>query len=219
MTILAFEFSTAQRSVAARTGGAGRGRRPRIFEAIETGGRATNAFGMIESVLAGAGIEREEVGVIAVGLGPGSYTGVRAAISIAQGWQLARGVRLIGVGSMEAAAAQAQAEGLFGRVSVVVDSQRDEFYLAAFEISETGWREIEPLKIVTRMELAARAAAGERLAGPEMAERGGTMLFPRAARLAELAGRREDFAAGEGLTPIYLRETAFVKAAAADRFT
>ena len=65
---------------------------------------------MIEKVLAAAKIEREEIEVLAVGLGPGSYTGIRVAISIAQGWQLARGVKLLGIGSAECLAAQAQAE-------------------------------------------------------------------------------------------------------------
>jgi tRNA threonylcarbamoyladenosine biosynthesis protein TsaB len=52
---------------------------------------------MIEKVLAGAKVEREQIEVMAVGLGPGSYTGVRVAISLAQGWQLARGVKLLGM--------------------------------------------------------------------------------------------------------------------------
>ena len=82
-----------------------------------------------------AGLEREQIEVIAVGLGPGSYTGIRVAISIAQGWQLARGVKLLGVSSAECLAAQAQAEKIFGRVNVVIDAQRNEFYLAAYEIS------------------------------------------------------------------------------------
>ena len=74
-------------------------------EVVETGGHGANAFGMIEQVLAEAKIEREQVDVLAVGLGPGSYTGIRAAISMAQGWQLARGVKLLGVGSVECLAA------------------------------------------------------------------------------------------------------------------
>jgi len=65
--------------------------------------------------------------VIAVGLGPGSYTGVRAAIALAQGWQLAREIKLLGVSSVEAIAVQAQAEKIFGRVNVVMDAQRNEF--------------------------------------------------------------------------------------------
>ena len=70
------------------------------------------------------------------------------AISIAQGWQLARGVKLLGIGSVECLAAQAQAEKIFGRVNVVIDAQRGEFYLANYEISADGVKEIEPLKIV-----------------------------------------------------------------------
>ncbi|MGH7953932.1 MAG: hypothetical protein ACREFE_18695, partial [Limisphaerales bacterium] len=65
MTILALEFSSPQRSVAvARDNSVAN-------EIVETGGRDTNAFGMIERVLAEAKIEREEIGVIAIGLGPG----------------------------------------------------------------------------------------------------------------------------------------------------
>jgi hypothetical protein len=39
----------------------------------------------------------------------------------------------------------------------------------------------------------------------------GRTIFPRAAMLARLAAGRNDFAAGEKLEPVYLRETNFVK--------
>src|SRR5277367_6411013 len=108
MTILALEFSSSQRSVAVARGG------DVLAEASETGGHGTNAFGMIEKVLASAKIGRAEIGCLAIGLGPGSYTGVRVALSIAQGWQLATGVKLLGLGSTECLASQAQAEKIFG---------------------------------------------------------------------------------------------------------
>ena len=203
MTILALEFSSPERSVALARGGVV------LAGAAKAGGlRATNAFGLIEKVLADAKVLREEVGVIAVGLGPGSYTGIRAAIALAQGWQLARGVQLLGVSSAECLAAQAQAEEIFGRVNVAVDAQRGEFYLAAWEISETGRQEIAPLKIVTAAEIAGRKAAAEICVGSEM-ER---LMFPAATMLARLAAERTDFVPGEKLEPIYLRETNFVKA-------
>jgi len=203
MTILALEFSSARRSVALARGGAV------VAEAAEqTGSRATNAFGMIEQVMTAAKISREEIEVIAVGLGPGSYTGIRAAIAVAQGWQLARGAKLLGIGSAEALAAQAQAEKIFGRVNTVIDAQRNEFYLAAWEISETSRAAVAPLKIVTAAEMATRRATGEILAGPEQS----ATLFPSAATVAQLAAGRTDFTAGERLEPIYLRETNFVKA-------
>jgi tRNA threonylcarbamoyladenosine biosynthesis protein TsaB len=204
MTILAFEFSSEQRSVAlARNGTV-------LAGATETGGyRVTNAFGLTEKILAAANISREEIEAIAVGLGPGSYTGIRAAIAIAQGWQLARGVKLLGVSSAECLAAQTQVEKIFGRVNVVIDAQRDEFYLAGWEISAAVRREISPLKIVSAAEIEARKAGGEICVGPELQP----ALFPAAAMVARLASTRTDFMPGEKLEPIYLRETTFVKAA------
>ena len=201
MTILALEFSSEQRSVALARDGVV------LAEAGELGGRDTKAFGLIEKVLAAAKIAREEIEVIAVGLGPGSYTGIRAAIAVAQGWQLARGVKLLGVSSAECLAAQAQAEKIFGRVNVVIDAQRGEFYLATWEISAAARAEIAPLKIVTAAEIAARKNAGEICAGPAAEP----VLFPSAGMLARLAAARTNFVAGEKLEPIYLRETNFVK--------
>jgi tRNA threonylcarbamoyl adenosine modification protein YeaZ len=188
-----------------------------ICEAIEAGGQSTRAFSLIEKVLAEAKIEREQIDVLAVGLGPGSYTGIRVALSVAQGWQLASrngGMKLLGVSSAECLAAQAQAERISGRVNVVIDAQRNEFYLAAYEISADGWREIEPLRIVTRAEVESRAGTNELLIGPEVTRwfPNGRMVFPRAAILGQLALGRSDFVAGDKLEPIYLRETNFVKA-------
>ena len=203
MMILALEFSSARRSVAlARAADV-------LAEAVEpTAGRGTNAFGLIAKVLADAGRCREEIEVVAVGLGPGSYTGIRAAIAVAQGWQLARGTQLLGVSSAESLAAQAQAEQLLGRVNLAIDAQRNEFYLATWEISATERRETAPLEIVPAAEIEERQAAGELCAGPELARR----LYPSAAAVARLAAGRTDFVPGEKLAPIYLRATSFVKA-------
>ena len=74
------------------------------------------------------------------------YTGIRSAISIAQGWQLARPIKLLGVSSADAVAAQAQTEGATGRVHVVIDAQRGEFYLAGYQLAAEGSREVEPFR-------------------------------------------------------------------------
>jgi tRNA threonylcarbamoyladenosine biosynthesis protein TsaB len=206
MTILALEFSSLQRSTAGARDG-------HVAEVIETGAERTNAFGMIEEVLAETKIEREQIDVLAVGLGPGSYTGVRAAISLAQGWQLARRVKLLGVSSAECLAARAWTEKIHGRVSTVIDAQRNEFYLASYEIDPDGWREITPLKILSRAEVQSLADADEVLIGPEVTRwfPGGRIIFPCAAVLAKLATRWNNFVPGEKLEPIYLREVTFVK--------
>src|ERR1700743_3518498 len=107
MKILALEFSSPQRSVAIVQAG----------ESHEALG-SSEPFAMIDEALRDAKLEREQIDCIAVGLGPGSYTGIRSAISIAQGWQLARPIQLLGVSSANAIAAQAQAEGATGRVHV-----------------------------------------------------------------------------------------------------
>ncbi len=186
-------------------------------EVVETGADGTRALGMIEGVLREAGLEREQIEVLAIGLGPGSYTGIRVALALAQGWQLASrpgGIKLLGISSAECVAAQAQVEKISGRVNVLIDAQRNEFYLAAYEISADDRREIEPLRILTRAEVESRAGTDEILIGPEATRwfPNGRMVFPRAAMLGQLALNRSDFVASDKLEPIYLRETNFVKA-------
>jgi tRNA threonylcarbamoyladenosine biosynthesis protein TsaB len=205
MTILALEFSSARRSVAVARAGAV------LAESVAEGGRATHAFGLIEQALTAAKVGREEINIVAVGLGPGSYTGIRAAIAVAQGWQLAREVKLLGISSVAVMAIHAQVEKRFGRVQIVVDAQRGEFYLATWEISATQRREISPLKIVSSAELEQHRQGGDKLIGPAAADPA-DRLVPGATALAQLADGRSDFMAGEALTPIYLRATNFVKA-------
>jgi len=214
MKMLALEFSSAQRSVAVVVTDA-EGHPLTTFEIVETAtGQTMKPFAMIEEALRSAGVERERIEVIVVGRGPGSYTGIRAAIAVAQGWQLATEVKLLGMSSAECVAAQAQADGITGKFSVVIDAQRQELYLADYEIVPGERRQLSPLRLATLAEVREREAAGERLVGPEVTQwfPNGQTLFPRAARLAESVGQRSDFVAGEKLEPIYLRETTFVKA-------
>ncbi len=213
MKILTLEFSSPQRSAAVVRSGTGAG--PLCLgEAIETGARSTNALGLVEEALRQAQLDREQIQCLAVGLGPGSYTGIRLAIALAQGWQLARPVKLLGISSAECLAAQAQADGVTGRGEIVIDAQRNEFYLAGYDLSTGARRETEPLHLATMAEVVARQQSGALLLGPEVTNwfPGGRVLFPRAATLGQLARDRTDFVAGECLEPIYLRETHFVKA-------
>lgn len=209
MKILAFDFSSPQRSVAVLSNRANES----AFEVNESApGKAMKPLGMVENALQQAGLEREQIECIAIGLGPGSYTGIRAAIALAQGWQLGRGVKLLGISSAECMAAQAQADGVRDLVSVVIDAQRGEFYLAGYELDEAGVHEITTLRIVPREEIPTPASGA--LIGPEVTKwfPAGQRMFPRASMLARLAATRSDFVPGEKLEPIYLRETTFVKA-------
>lgn len=208
MKILALELSSTLRSVAVVDDGQVRGR------AEDGGARGRRALGLVERALREAGLEREEVECIAVGLGPGSYTGIRSAIALAQGWQLAREIPTIGINSVDCLAAAAQKENIWGRVSIVIDAQRNELYLAAYEVEASAWRETERLRLAGVDEVRARVEKGETVVGPEVAKwfPGGRTLFPDAALLGRLSARRNDFVPSEKLEPIYLRETAFVKA-------
>lgn len=183
-------------------------------EIVETGAGAMRALTMIEAALREARLEREQIECLAVGLGPGSYTGIRAAIALAQGWQLALNIKLLGVSSADAVAVQAQTEGFSGNASVAIDAQRGELYLARYEIAPERWRELRPLQLATLSEATAREQAGDLVIGPEASRwfPRGRIVFPRATAIGKLALGRTDFVPGETLEPIYLREAKFVKA-------
>jgi tRNA threonylcarbamoyl adenosine modification protein YeaZ len=213
MKILALEFSSPQRSVAV-VHGAADARPLCLGGAIETGARSTNTLGLVEDALRQAQLDRAQIECLAIGLGPGSYNGIRLAIALAQGWQLARPVKLLGISSADCLAAEAQAEGIVGQVEIVIDAQRNEFYLAGYELSREARREIKPLRLATLPEVQARQQAGGIIIGPEVTNwfPGSRVLFPRAATLGQLVRDRTDFVPGEKLEPIYLRATQFVKA-------
>ncbi len=203
MKILALEFSSERRAVAVLDGVS-------LCRATAAIGHTPSAMEMVEEVLRQAAWQREDIECIAVGLGPGSYTGIRMTIALAQGWALARGVKLLGVSSAEVLAATARAVGLRGLIRLEIDAQRGDFYRADYELSATAESLIEPLKIVGRDELLQ--SFNGTIVGPEADLLGGTQLFPDAAQLGLLANKRADFVSGESLEPIYLRETSFVKA-------
>ena len=210
MKILALDFSSSQRSVAVLNAG-----NALACEVADSSpGRDVKPFALIEAALRQAGLEREAVECIAVGLGPGSYAGIRVAISLAQGWQLATGVKLLGISSAESIAAQAAVDGTSGKFSVVIDAQRGEFYLASYEVQQGIAREVSPLRLASLAEAEERERSGDLLVGPEVTRwfPKGRTIFPQAAMLARLAQSRRDFLPGEKLEPIYLRETTFVKA-------
>src|SRR6266567_2280882 len=183
MKILALEFSTPHRSVAVWSGGAVRGR------AEITEGRPTPALALIDHALSEARLEREQIDRVAVGLGPGSYTGIRIAIARAAGWQ--------------------------GRMSLLIDAHGHHFYRATYEIAATGWRQTEPFRLLAPAEWPKHAQTEQIwVESPAHGWRSARehALGPDAAVLAELAAGRSDFAPGETLEPIYLRQTTFVKA-------
>jgi tRNA threonylcarbamoyladenosine biosynthesis protein TsaB len=114
--ILAIDLSSAQGSLALFQGGC------LVFEAMFQSERSHNAclFGPLKQALDHVG--HEEDGLILVGTGPGSYTGVRISIAAAQGIALARGWQIIGSPSICTAEAP--------EYHVIGDARRGMFYHA-----------------------------------------------------------------------------------------
>lgn len=226
MKILAVEFSSHQRSVAVVNAGtaavSGRssasatpGVATRVqAEVVETGGQAVRALGMVAEALRRAQMEREEIECVVIGLGPGSYTGIRGGIALGQGWHLAANVKLMGISSAECIAACGAAEGATGRVAVVIDAQRGEFYMGLYELGPGTVAELKPLRLASAAAVKEAEAGGSVLIGPEVTRwfPAGRIVLPRAAMLCEMAWRRSSFSLPEELEPIYLRQTTFVKA-------
>ena len=213
MKILAIEFSSEQRSVAIVEKQSEAISLVKGF-AVEAGGRNTHAIGLVEEALRHARLEREQIDCIAVGIGPGSYTGIRSAIAFAQGWQLGRDVKLIGIGSIECLASQAFAMGVRGHGNFIVDAQRNEFYLAGYRFDEKEFVEVEPLHLATAAEVESKITDRQMVFGPEASQRfpTATSLMPDASALGALACGKTNFGSGEKLEPVYLREISFVKA-------
>jgi len=212
MKILGIDFSSSRRSVALFDDEDGR--TAALAELTEEGTRETHAFDMITRVLNGAGVGRSEVDAIAVGLGPGSYGGMRVALAIAQGWQIATGIRTSGVPSSEVLAEIARKRGCRGELNVVTDAQRREFHLARYQLNDNEAQIIRRITVVSRSELVDSIKTGTPHIGPDTASEveGVEAVYPGAGVLAEIAARRALFVSADQLQPVYVRATTFAKA-------
>jgi tRNA threonylcarbamoyladenosine biosynthesis protein TsaB len=83
---------------------------------------------MAQGVMADAGLAFDRVQRIAVTVGPGSFTGLRVGIAFAKGLALALDLPAVGIGTLEALAAEAE-----GLVFPAIDARRGQLYLQAFE--------------------------------------------------------------------------------------
>jgi tRNA threonylcarbamoyladenosine biosynthesis protein TsaB len=215
MKILALEFSSARRSVALVQRADHRKNSVLLATASDEAARLAGPLRLVQAALENAQVLPHQVEALAVGLGPGSYTGVRSALSVAQGWQLARGVNVFGVSTVDCLAAQAQAQGWFGRVRVVIDAQRCEVYVSTFQVTLEACVIVEPLRIVPLSAAQADQDQPDLLfVGPEAEKwfpRART-LSPDAATVALLAQLEKGQSMAEHLEPFYLREPRFVKA-------
>ncbi|MGW6916581.1 tRNA (adenosine(37)-N6)-threonylcarbamoyltransferase complex dimerization subunit type 1 TsaB [Kitasatospora sp. NPDC054939] len=87
----------------------------------------------IDRVLREAGVDKHALTGIAVGVGPGPYTGLRVGLVTAAALGHALGVPVHGVCTLDAIAHRARAEGLAGPFTVATDARRKEVYWASYD--------------------------------------------------------------------------------------
>lgn len=128
MQLLAFDTSTDTLSIAVQRGA-------QVWAHSGAGGAqaSTTLIPAIRALLAQAGLGFAELDALVFGRGPGSFTGLRTACSVAQG--LAFGARLpvLPVDTLLAVAEQAHFEHGCTRVLAALDARMDEVYVAPFE--------------------------------------------------------------------------------------
>ncbi len=171
-------------------------------------GQAEFLVPMIGTVLDEAGMAAAGIDRIAVGIGPGSFTGLRVAIAAAKGLSLALGKPICGISNFQASAASAGGAGDLPFL-VILDSRREDPY-AAWLSPDLGFR--QPPAAMGWAEIAAEAesAGAAILTGDGAPSWPGPLpacLHPRLARAdaASIARLAADPAFRQMAAPAYLR--------------
>ncbi|MBB6469636.1 tRNA threonylcarbamoyl adenosine modification protein YeaZ [Aminobacter lissarensis] len=175
-------------------------------------GHAEHLMAVIDEALTQAGKSYADLGRIAVSTGPGSFTGVRVAVSAARGFSLALKVPAVGVTTLEALAAETRDKFGTRVVLAALDAGRAEIHAAVYDETGNALRKPavltldEAASIVASEQVALAGTASQLIAdavrdkvftfGPISA----TADIGTYARLA--AGKAGD---GERPKPIYLR--------------
>lgn len=119
-----------------------------------TGSHARTLLPMIEETLAAAGMDLRDLDLLAVSIGPGSFTGLRIGLSVAKGLGWASGIPLVGVPTLEALAhAAAPRPGL---ICPVLDARKREVYGAAFRWAGATLECVAEVDVLPPEQFAAR---------------------------------------------------------------
>ena len=132
LAVLAFDTATAATVVGFSVGGeliCALADRPTSDERPR---HAERLLSLCEQALAEASIGWEEVDLIGVGVGPGTFTGLRIGAATAQGLAQANGAELVAVSTLEALALAARVAEPELQVAAVGDARRGEAFIAAW---------------------------------------------------------------------------------------
>jgi len=178
---------------------------------------------MISQVLAAGGVQPSELGAIAVGVGPGLYTGLRVGLATARAMAFALRVPMIGIASLDLLAFPVRFTSR--TIVTVIDARRSEVFWAAYRATPGGVQRLGEHRVDSPDDVVAELEAepGEfllvgdgarryrsRFEGLAHAEFGDAGLHhPSAEALVELAhplAVREEFVQPEEIRPLYLRK-------------
>jgi tRNA threonylcarbamoyladenosine biosynthesis protein TsaB len=152
LKLLAFDTSTEHLSVAVAHG-------EQVLTHVGAGGAQASAtlIPVIQGLLHQAGLTLRALDALVFGRGPGAFTGLRTACSVAQGLALGAGLRVLPIDTLLAVAEEARFRHGARRVVATLDARMDEVYSATYDFDA-----------VPMAELAARTMA--RLGPPESVE-------------------------------------------------
>ncbi len=214
--ILAIDTATEHCSVALRYGG-------EVQQRSVQGARehTQHLLSFVTELLAAAGTGLSSLDGILVGLGPGSFTGVRVAASCAQGLALGSDVPVFGLSTLAGVAGEclSHASAPAGRWLVANDARMGEVFLAAYDFDGRQLTEISAPDLVSPEEIVlehvecvlgtALSAYADRIDSRAFFGRGGKALSlpPTAAGLlaAHAAGVPVQALPAEGFEPLYVR--------------
>lgn len=177
-------------------------------------------------LMSDAGLAWSALDAIAFGAGPGAFTGLRTACSVAQGLALGLDRPVLPIDSLMVVADDArsqadQAEAAVGRWWAAVDARMDEIYAAQYQWETSGWQTLQAPALYAWPALARlwQAAPPGRVAGnaltvfsqrlPLLTTQGWPQMHDRASallRLARAAWQQGAATEAAQALPVYLRD-------------
>jgi tRNA threonylcarbamoyladenosine biosynthesis protein TsaB len=138
--------------------------------------------GAIGDLLRAADLTPRDLGAIAVGIGPGSFTGLRIGLSYAKGIALASGCALVGVPSLDALALAALEQAKLSNdalICSVVDARKGEVFAALYRVVSDALEKVSEDLLIVLEDLASHISGDVVFAGDSRAKDAAALLGVR----------------------------------------